>query len=51
MTTVQTETLSDNLFVATYDEMADFGRGSGALTQFWEDEAGKCLSMIDVHSA
>ncbi|MCC6676988.1 MAG: DUF2617 family protein [Phycisphaerales bacterium] len=48
MTTVQTETLSDNLFAATYEEMLDFGRESGALTHAWEDESGRCLSMIDV---
>lgn len=48
MTTVQTETLSENLFVATYEEMLEYGRSSDALTHKWSDGAGQCLSMLDL---
>jgi hypothetical protein len=48
MNTVQTETLSENLFLATYDEMMNVARENNALIHRWEDETGKCLSMIDV---
>lgn len=48
MTTVQTESLSENLFHATYDEMIDFARQNQALAHRWNDEAGKCLSVIDI---
>lgn len=47
ITTVQTETLTDNLYSSTYAEMLDFARSSQALAHRWEDEAGKCLSMVD----
>jgi hypothetical protein len=47
MTTVQTETLSDNLYIATFDEILDYGRLSDALIHHWEDDAGKSLSVID----
>lgn len=48
MTTVQTETLSENLYVSTYEEMLDYARTSDALTHRWRDDAGECLSMIDL---
>jgi hypothetical protein len=48
MTTVQTETLSENLFLATYEEMMDVARATNALLHRWDDETGKCLSMIDI---
>ncbi len=48
MTTVQTETLTENLYAATYDEMLDFARQTQALSHRWSDEAGKCLSLIDI---
>lgn len=47
MHTVQTETLSENLYVATYDEMLDYARSADTLIHRWEDDAGKCLSVID----
>ena len=47
MTTVQTETLSENLYLATYDEMMEVARVTNALIHRWDDETGKCLSMID----
>ena len=48
MTTVQTETLSDNLYLATFKEMEVLARETGALVYHWEDEAGKCVSMLDM---
>jgi hypothetical protein len=47
MTTVQTETLSENLYISTMDEMLDYARGTDALCHRWTDESGECLSMID----
>jgi len=46
MTTVQTETLSENLYLATMEEMLDFGRTSEGLMHKWADGVGDCLSMI-----
>lgn len=49
MATVQTETLSENLYTATYDEMVEFSKETGALIHRWNDaDGGKCLSMLDV---
>ncbi len=48
MTTVQTETLSENLYIATYAEMMDVARTTNALIHRWNDESGKCMSMVDV---
>ncbi len=49
MTTVQTETLSDHLYEASYREMLDFAREVNALIYDREDEDGsKSLSMIDI---
>lgn len=49
MTSVQTETLGDNLYAATYDEMVAFSRETGALIHRWTDsDGGKCLSMLDL---
>jgi hypothetical protein len=47
MTTIQTETLSENLYIATFDEILDYARASDSLIHRWEDDAGKCLSVID----
>ncbi|MEX2217227.1 MAG: hypothetical protein WD749_00580 [Phycisphaerales bacterium] len=47
MTTVQTETLSENLYISTYDEMMDYARENDALVHRWQDEAGECLTVID----
>ena len=48
MTTVQTETLSENLYAATFDEMIAHAEESGAMIQRWRDEVGRCLSIVDV---
>jgi len=48
MNSVQTETLSDNLYASTLEEMVQFSRETGALTHQWGDETGKCVSIVDV---
>lgn len=48
VTTVQTETLSDNLYMATYREMRDFAHETHALFHEWKDsENGQSLSVLD----
>ncbi len=48
MNTVQTETLSENLYAATFDELFRHGQEAGALMHRWEDEIGPCMSMLDI---
>ncbi len=48
MTSVQSEQLSENLYLATYDEMLALARLNDAVHLRWEDEAGRCLSVVDV---
>ncbi len=46
MTTVQTETLSENLFATEFEELLELGRGMNALIHRWSDEAGPCLTVL-----
>lgn len=49
MTSVQTETLSETLYADTYDEIFDTWRRSpSALVSRWDEDAGRCMSVIDV---
>ena len=49
MTTMQTETLSEHLYVGTYKEMMQHARENDSLFTAWTDAAGKPnLSLIDV---
>ncbi|MDX2130501.1 MAG: DUF2617 family protein [Planctomycetota bacterium] len=48
MTTVQTESLSESLYSATFNEMLDYSRQHQSLSHRWRDEAGACLSVIDI---
>lgn len=49
LTTVQTETLSDNLYGATYQEMLDLAEETDALLHTWTgQDGGKNLSMLDL---
>lgn len=48
MTSVQTETLSDNLYQSTFEEIREIVRENSALAHTWDDEAGKCMSVVDV---
>ncbi len=48
VTTVQTETLTDNLYLATYREMRDFAHETGSLKHEWQEIDGTpCLSVLD----
>lgn len=48
MTSIQTETLSDHLYLGTYNELVEHGRMSEGLLTVWHDETGKNnLSLID----
>lgn len=45
----QTETLGDNLFSATYDEMVEFIRETDSLSHAWTDpDGGKNLSILEL---
>jgi len=49
VTTVQTEALTDNLYLTTYREMMDFAKENDALCHDWLDETGADnLSVLDV---
>lgn len=49
MTTMQTETLSDHLYLGTYKEMMQHARENDSVYAAWTDAAGKPnLSLIDV---
>jgi hypothetical protein len=48
MATVQTETLSENLYAATFKEILGFSREVEGVIHRWDDEAGPCLSMLDL---
>ena len=51
MTTMQTETLSDHLYIGTYKEMLQHARESDSLVSMWTDEYGKPnLSVLDVQA-
>jgi len=49
MTTIQTEALSDNLYMATYREMVDFAEETGALMYQWNEKVTGtvCLTILD----
>ncbi len=47
MTSVQTETLAENLYAATMDEILDFARECEGLLHRWDDDAGPCLTLLD----
>lgn len=48
VTTIQTESLTDNLYQATLREMQDFAHETGSLSYEWVDGSGvACLSVLD----
>lgn len=47
MTTVQTESLSENLYNATFDEIKRCARGPDSIVHEWDDDSGRCLSVIE----
>jgi hypothetical protein len=49
MTTIQTETLSEHLYLGTYKEMVTHARENDSLASMWTDDAGKPnLSLLDM---
>ena len=49
MTSMQTETLSDHLYLSTYKEMIEHARESDAIMSAWTDDNGRPnLSLLDV---
>ncbi len=49
VTAVQTENLSDNLYLATFNEMQDFAEQSEAMVHAWSDAEGSSnLSILDM---
>jgi hypothetical protein len=48
LTSMQTETLSDHLYLGTYNEMMQHGRDCDGAMSIWSDDSGKPnLSLID----
>jgi len=51
MTTIQTETLSEHLYLGTYREMLQHARDSDSLVSMWTDDHGKPnLSVFDLQA-
>ncbi|GAB5495972.1 MAG: hypothetical protein Phyf2KO_10520 [Phycisphaerales bacterium] len=50
LSTVQTEMLSENLYLSTYREMKDHIRENESQTFSWDSEAGPNLSVLDVQA-
>jgi hypothetical protein len=49
MTSMQTETLSDHLYLGTYNELMDHARACDGLLSVWTDAGGKPnMSMVDL---
>lgn len=48
MATVQTESLSENVYASTFEEMLEFATVNDALKHEWEDEFGRSLSVLDM---
>lgn len=48
MTSAQTETLSENLYLATLDEMRTLAGETGGLCHEWDEQTGPCLSLLDI---
>lgn len=49
VSTVQTETLPDTLYTATYKELVAFGKENDAMIHTWlDEEGGKCASILDL---
>ncbi|USN98538.1 MAG: DUF2617 family protein [Phycisphaeraceae bacterium] len=48
ITTIQSETLGENLYLATHAEMLDYAREAEALVHRWDTEMGPSMSIVDV---
>jgi hypothetical protein len=47
-TSMQTETLSENLYNATYNELIDLAKETDALLHIWSEADGPALSMVEL---
>ncbi|MGP1271947.1 MAG: hypothetical protein ACTS22_01295 [Phycisphaerales bacterium] len=50
LASVQTETLSENLYAATFREMLEHAEQNGCQRFEWETESGRNLSVLDVQT-
>ena len=49
VTSMQTETLTDHLYLGTYNEMLDHGQSADTIRVTWDDEMGRSnLSLLDL---
>lgn len=48
MTSMQTEMLSDHLYLSTYQELLDHARACDGLLSTWTDDPGRNMSLIDL---
>lgn len=49
VSTVQTETLPESLYGATYQELVAFGKDQDAMVHTWlDDDGGRCASILDL---
>jgi len=48
MTTVQSEQLSENLYIATFNEMLDYAQEVEAVLHRWDTPNGRNMSMLDI---
>jgi len=48
ITSAQTETLEESLYMSTLEELQSFGRECEAMIHQWHDEVGPCMSMLDM---
>ena len=46
MASVQTEQLTPNLYLSTFEELDDFAREEQAMVHRWDDEIGPCMSIL-----
>jgi len=48
MASIQTETLSDHLYLGTYNEMLEHGRECDGLMSMWSESGKNNLSLLDI---
>lgn len=46
MTSVQTEQLTSNLYISTFEELDEYAREDSSLVHRWDDEIGPCMSIL-----
>ena len=48
VTSLQTETLNENLYMQSYREISQLSREVDGIVHAWESEAGQCLSLLEI---